>query len=102
MHLIQLLLPLYDNDGAAFPPARYEEVAAELTKEFGGLTAYTRAPADGLWRAGGSGTQRDEIVVYEVMADTLDADWWRGYRERLEARFAQERLVVRAQETRLL
>ncbi len=102
MHLIQILLPLYDNAGAPFPRTHYDQVASELTKAFGGLTAYTRAPAEGLWREGGAGTQRDEIVVYEVMTDSLDAGWWRAYRERLEARFAQDELVVRAHETRLL
>ena len=102
MHLIQLLLPLYDNAGAPFPRAHYESVSAELTHTFGGLTAYTRSPAEGLWREGGTGTQRDDIVVYEVMAESLDERWWREYREELERRFAQERLVVRAQETRML
>ena len=102
MHLIQLLLPLYDNAGTPFPRAHYESVSRELTRAFGGLTAYTRSPAEGLWREGGEGTQRDDIVVYEVMADSLDEPWWRRYREELERRFAQDRLVVRSQETRLL
>ena len=102
MHLVQLLLPLYDNAGVPFPRAHYERVAAELTTAFGGLTAYTRAPAEGLWREGRAGTQRDEIVVYEVMAESLDRAWWRTYREALEGRFAQDRLIVRAQETILI
>jgi hypothetical protein len=102
MHLVQVLLPLYDNDGAGIPRAQFERVKAELTDAFGGLTAYTRSPAEGRWREPGAGTQRDDIVVYEVMADRLDEGWWRRYRKELEARFAQERLVVRAQEMRLL
>jgi hypothetical protein len=102
VHLVQLLLPLYDNAGAPFPRSHYEMVSAELTRAFGGLTAYSRSPAEGLWREQGEGTQRDDIVVYEVMVESLDEGWWRRYREELERRFAQERLVVRAQETRLL
>jgi hypothetical protein len=102
VHLVQILLPLYDNDGAAFPRAHYELVKAELTGAFGGLTAYTRAPAEGRWREEGETTQRDDIVVYEVMAETIDAAWWRRYRADLERRFEQERLVARAQEIRLL
>lgn len=102
MHLVQLLLPLYDKAGNAFPHAHYERVATELTTAFGGLTAYTRAPAEGLWRDNGSAKARDEIVVYEVMTEALDDVWWRSYRGRLEQRFAQEHLVVRSQETRLL
>ena len=102
MHLVQLLLPLYDNAGAPFPRTRYEQVTAELTREFGGLTAYSRSPAEGLWREEGERTQRDDIVVYEVMVESLDEGWWRRYREELERRFAQDRLVVRAQESWLL
>jgi hypothetical protein len=102
VHLVQLLLPLYDNQGAPFPRTHYDVVAATLTREFGGLTAYSRAPADGLWRKEGEPTTHDEIVVYEVMAETLDEGWWRELRRTLERQFAQERLVVRAQETRVL
>ena len=102
VYLVQLLLPLYDNAGTPFPRDLYVAVSAELTRAFGGLTAYSRSPAEGLWREQGEATRRDDIVVYEVMADALDEAWWRRYREELEERFAQDRLVVRAQETRLL
>ena len=92
MHLVTLLLPIYD-----------EEVAHELTERFGGVTAYARAPAKGLWKETPEhGTTHDDIVVYEVMVDRLDAEWWSQYRLRLEARFAQKELVVHAQEIRRL
>ena len=101
-HLVQLLLPLYDNDGNGFPRAQFEQVARELTARFGGLTAYTRAPAEGRWRDGGDGTTRDEIIVYEVMTYPLDPGWWRDYREDLERRFSQDRIVIRAQSVTML
>ena len=92
MHLVTLLLPVYDED-----------VAHELTERFGGVTAYARAPAKGLWKETPEhGTTHDDIVVYEVMVDKLDAVWWSQYRRRLEARFAQKELVVHAQEIRRL
>ena len=97
MHLIQLLLPLYDNAGQAFPQALYEGVRQELVARFGGLTTYSRAPAKGLWKEDGEGVQKDDIVVYEVMADALDRPWWAAYRKVLEKQFAQDELVVRAQ-----
>lgn len=97
MHLVQILLPLYDPEGVRFGREAFDGVARELTERFGGLTAYTRAPAAGLWKEGGD-TQRDDIVVYEVMVDALDRDWWSAYRRGLEERFRQEELVVRAQE----
>ena len=101
-HLVQLLLPVYDNSGRAFPASHYAGVRDELTARFGGLTAYTRAPAEGLWTNAGDQSARDDIVVYEVMVDELDAAWWSGYRRTLEARFAQQELVVRAQDMRRL
>lgn len=101
MHLVQILLPLFDKDGAALPGALYDSVRAELVDRFGGLTAYTRAPAKGLWAEGGE-VQRDDIVVYEVMADALDPAWWARYRATLEQRFAQDELMIRSLATRRL
>lgn len=102
MRLVQLLLPLTDAQGAPFPPALFQAVRAELTTTFGGLTAYTRAPAEGLWTDGAGRTVRDQVVVLEVMVDALDAAWWTRYRRELEARFRQDLIVVRAQEVELL
>ncbi|CAN5909022.1 hypothetical protein BH23GEM7_BH23GEM7_40880 [soil metagenome] len=96
MHLIQLLLPLYDNQGNRFDRGAFDEEQAELTERFGGVTAYLRSPARGAWREEGGEVARDEIVIFEVMADPLDRAWWRDYRERLERRFRQEELVLRA------
>ena len=95
MHLIEILLPLRDNDGEAFGQKLFAEVRDELVERFGGLTAFSRSPAEGLWDEGGE-RNRDEIVVLEVMADTLDRDWWRGYRAALERRFRQDEVVIRA------
>lgn len=102
MHLIQVLLPLYDNDGRPLSKDLFRAVAAELADRFGGLTAYTRAPAEGLWKEDEETTARDDIVIYEVMADRLDRAWWKTYRSGLEARFRQEQVVVRAQVVEIL
>ncbi|HYD55452.1 MAG TPA: hypothetical protein VEB41_00950 [Burkholderiales bacterium] len=90
MQLVQILLPLQ-----GFSKERYEAISRELTERFGGVTTYSRAPASGLWKDAGS-TVRDDIVVYEVMVDTLDRDWWGAYRRSLEAQFQQQEIVVRA------
>jgi hypothetical protein len=102
MHLIQVLLPLYDNAGQPLPRDLFRSVAAELTDRFGGLTAYTRAPAEGLWKEDGNTTARDDVVLLEVMAPDLDRAWWRTYRAGLEARFRQQKVVVRAQVVEML
>jgi hypothetical protein len=96
MHLVQLLLPLKDRDGKPFPRSFYRSVRETLTDRYGGLTAYTRAPAEGLWDAGDE-VAHDDIVIYEVMVAELDRAWWSEYRAALEAQFDQEELVVRAQ-----
>jgi hypothetical protein len=101
MQLIQILLPLADNDGAPFPDALFADVQRELTERFGGVTAFTRAPAEGVWRQEGS-RQHDDIVIVEVMAGELDRDWWHRFRLSLEQTFRQERLVIRSHPTEML
>ena len=99
--LVQILLPLYDHGGQRFPVDQYNEIRAKLTRVFGGLTAYNRAPAEGLWESG-SGVKHDNIVVIEVMVDTLDRTWWKDYKRELEHRLRQDQIVVRAQAYELL
>jgi hypothetical protein len=102
MHLVQLLLPVRDDEGRPFDRALFDDLSHELTDRFGGLTAYTRAPAAGLWEEPSGGKQRDDIVVYEVMVEHLDDQWWSALRRRLESQFRQRELVIRAQEMRRL
>jgi hypothetical protein len=113
VHLIQILLPLGRNDGARQSERLFQSVRDELVARFGGLTAYTRAPAVGLWvdgqapPAGNEGTgptpvqrtpraEKDELVIVEVMAHQLDRAWWTDFRRRLEGSFEQQQIVVRA------
>jgi hypothetical protein len=102
VHLIQLLLPVQDNHGQAYPRRFYDELVKRLTEKFGGVTAYTRAPATGVWEAGSGAKVRDQVVVYEVMVDQLNLEWWADLRQQLERQFAQEELVIRAQEIQRL
>ena len=97
MFLVEILLPLYDNGGGRFGAEEFDRVRDELAERFGGVTAFRRSPAEGVWRDGG-GESRDRIVVFEVMADELDRAWWRDHRRELERRFRQEKMVVRATE----
>ena len=101
MHLIQILLPTYDNEGHKFSQEIYRTIGNELVAQFSGLTAYTRAPAEGSWTRGNE-TARDEIVVFEVMVQELDDQWWSQYRIELEGRLRQEHVVIRTNPIRLL
>ena len=96
MKLVQILLPLRDNRGRKFDRALYAEVHDQLIKRFGGLTAYTRSPARGLWHSAGA-TKRDDMIIVEVMAKTFHRAWWKRYRRALERKFRQDEIVVRSQ-----
>jgi hypothetical protein len=96
VYLIQILLPLRDNEGTPFPREEFDRVRRELTERFGGATFYARSPAVGLWKDEQGDVARDEIVVAEAMATHLEREWWRLYRETLERRFRQDEIVVRA------
>jgi hypothetical protein len=96
MYLFQILLPLYGNDGRRIARTTFQSAAEELARDFGGLTAYFRAPARGLWRQRGGRLKRDDIVVYEVTAKALQRRAWQARRSRLQRAFRQEQIVVRA------
>lgn len=101
MYLIQILLPLADQKGRRFDGADYGRVRSELSGRFGGITSFTRAPAEGVWKEGGR-TTHDDIVVFEVMVRELDQPWWEKYRAELERRFQQETIVIRAIKVEML
>jgi hypothetical protein len=96
MHVIEILLPLRDNEGTPFPRAALDRVRHELTEQFGGVTAHLRAPAAGAWKDGDGDVARDDVVIVEVMAEDLDRGWWADYRRDLEARFRQDEILIRA------
>ena len=97
MHLVQLLIPVFDNEGRRFEQRLFEAVRAQLIERFGGLTAFVQAPAVGLWKAPqDSATRRDDMILVEVMTDSLDRQWWAAYRSQLEQDFRQDEIVVRA------
>ena len=101
MYLIQILIPLADNSGVPFSAETLQGIRLELSERFGGLTAYTRAPAKGIWTSGAI-EQTDDIVIVEVMTGDIEEDWWRGFRLRLEQLLRQKQLVIRVQDIKLL
>ncbi len=95
-HLVQILLPLHLRGGSDAPAELFSKVRVELTERFGGVTAYTRSPATGLWKNTESDVERDQVIMIEVVVDVFDRDWWAQYREQLEQRFGQEEVHARA------
>lgn len=96
MFLIQFLLPTRDNAGQPFAQREFDRIRQELTERFGGVTAYLRSPAVGLWADDSGSIRRDDLAILEVMAQALDHAWWRQYRVQLEQRFRQDEVVMRA------
>ncbi|UXN66314.1 hypothetical protein N8E89_24425 (plasmid) [Phyllobacterium sp. A18/5-2] len=94
MHLVQILLPCADNNGQLFESAEYDRVKEDLASSFDGVTAYLRAPAEGLWREGAEASH-DEIVIFEVMTEEIDLTDWRRRRVALERRFHQDKVIIR-------
>jgi hypothetical protein len=96
MHVIEILLPLRDNEGKHFPRATLDRVRHELTDRFGGVTAHLRAPAAGAWKDEEGDVERDDVVIVEVIDEEMDRAWWDGYRRDLESRFRQDEILIRA------
>ena len=94
--IIEIFLPLHDNDGHPFAFDLFAAVRTELAHRFGGVTAFMRSPAVGIWKGEDGVARRDEIVVFEVMAGAIDEAWWRGYRAQLERTFRQDEVLIRA------
>ncbi len=95
-HLIQILLPTHTRDGAAVAAEQFARVRVEMTERFGGVTAYSRSPATGLWINEDETIERDQVIMVEVVVDAFDREWWAAYRRQLEGRFEQEEIHARA------
>ena len=102
MFLVEFFLPVFDNDGVHFPKDEFDRVRRDLTERFGGVTAFMRSPAMGLWADETGQVRRDDLVSFEIMTEALDRDWWRNYREQLGKRFRQQEIVMRASPFELL
>jgi hypothetical protein len=102
MYLVQILLPLYENSGRRVPRKVFRAAAKRLAAEFGGVTAYTRAPAEGLWRRTSNKLDRDDIIVFEVMSDRANKAYWRAAQRELRQEFVQDEILVRSIRTRRL
>jgi hypothetical protein len=93
MYLIQLLLPLHDNEKRPIPVEHFNTLRTDLTRRFGGVTAFVRAPAKGLWEEDEE-INRDDVVMFEIIAENFAKDWWREYRIQLQHVFKQKEVLI--------
>jgi hypothetical protein len=96
MYLVQILLPKYGKDRTPLLHTTFDAIREELVGKFGGLTAYTQSPAEGIWNPDANTRHLDEIIMIEVMVAELDPTWWANYRKTLESRLQQESVVIRS------
>lgn len=93
--LVQLFIPLYDQQGKPFPEKFYTAIHTELSEKFGGLTVYTRSSATGIWKENKQKTVHDKLMVYEVLIEDLaDRSYWIKLKSKLENQFSQEELLL--------
>lgn len=65
-----------DNNGQRFAGNWYMIISRELNDQFNGVTIYQQAPVTGLWKEEEQKTVKDELIIYEVMADQMDLVYW--------------------------
>jgi hypothetical protein len=92
-YVIEIFLPVVD--GAHFA-AVVGSLRSELAKRFGGVTLFSRAPAEGEWRDDANQSERDDIIIVEVMTEALDQAFWAALRRRLESELGQQEILIRA------
>ena len=102
-YLVEIFLPLFDRNGKRFPKRLHRAVRVKLVEQFGGMTAHLRAPVVGLWKVSERcSTERDDLIIYEVITSRIDRAWWSDYRRQLERDFRQRELLIRAHAIRIL
>ena len=102
MYVVEVFLPFTSNEDDAFSRTHFEQVKLELTERWGGVTAFIRSPAEGVWKESNAVMSYDQIIIIEVMVETLDRVWWITYRHELKHRFHQDEILIRATETEKL
>lgn len=99
---IEIFVPIFDSRGNRFSETIYRRIKKKLTEDFGGVTAYTQMPADGIWKDKKDREIKDQIVIYEVMVSKIDKSYWKAYKQKLQELFEQQDLVIRQSDIGLL
>ena len=102
MKLIQIFIPLYDVEGNQFPGSIYESIKQLLTSKFDGLTIYQRSPAIGLWKENNHKTIKDDIIIYEIITEDVDKDFWLEFKKDKQEQLKQEELLIRSFEIQII
>ena len=95
MYLVEVFVPRYYRNGNRVEAERLKDLQQKLAQKFGGVTAFLRSSARGLWMNEQGMAERDEIAIFEVMTPGLDRQWWKLFRAKLEAELDQDEILIR-------
>ncbi len=93
--LIQLFLPTTSENGKAFPGTYFHAVKQKLGKKFDSLSVYLKSPLIGNIKNDEPTLAKDTVLVYEVISDTVETDYWSQYQQFLQKQFKQDYIVIR-------
>jgi hypothetical protein len=102
MFVVEVFLPLEKPDGSAVGEEVFDRIRGELTDRFGGVTAHLQSPAVGAWKPEAAEVIHDRVVIFEVMIEDVDTEWWRQYRHQLEQELNQQRILARLHQVTVL
>lgn len=92
--LYQLYLPLTYNDGRPIEKQKFHLTRQELTTRFGGLTSTPPGfPLQGWWHST-QGIVMDDIVIWTILTQDDEDQFFLNYKETLRQRFAQEEIFL--------
>jgi hypothetical protein len=94
----ELLVPLADNRGKPFRPAKIDKVRDQLVEAFGGCQALP-LPYTGTWRHEGL-LYHEELMLFVVDTPRSDEslDWFLTYKRRLKRQFKQVEIYLTVSE----
>jgi len=93
--LIQLFLPTTTENGKAFPGTYFHAVKQKLGKKFDSLSVYLKSPLIGSLKNDEPILAKDTLLVYEVISDIVETDYWSQYQQFLQKQFKQDYILIR-------
>lgn len=100
--LIQIFLPATSTKSKSYPQDLYDQLLQKLTTKFKGATSYQKSSVTGFWKNDEGKKEKDELIIFEVMSDEFDVDFWERYKEELKKAFKQKDIVIRCFDMNLI
>jgi inorganic pyrophosphatase len=100
--MIQLFLPVKDQNGKPFAKSLYRNLNVQLLKKFGGLTVYARSVATGFWENDNGNKVKEEVLIYEVMTAHVEEKYWKKLKSSLQEKFSQQEIMIISSQIALL